>query len=555
MKPLLKIVVCAAVLVAGLSAKADLFFYEPFPTSYTNGGTLVTLPNGSTLAGTRLNDQTAVWGIGQGGGGGSPTNTFGAALQHGTLAYSNGSCGLYLSTNTTSGNRTRGVLLTNTPINTGSVYMSFLLNVQVASTGNRLFSLFSSAITGSPGASTVAGVWVNATTNLMLSKGSSSTPGATSATSLTPGTHLIVMRYTYNSGSTTDDQMDLWIDPSSLGGGTIPSSDLVNTAGTDISTLSSFYIYHPSSGYVPAGLFVDEIRVGTTWAEVTPTGVCTPAGAGTGPTNQASVVGSTASFAVAPVGTLPNYQWQLSTDNGTSWNNVAANGNTANYTTPTLIGADNGSRFRCVITVPCDSSSATSAVATLTVADPTGKWFRSVASGNWNANATWELSTDGLTWVAAAPKIKLIPDHLAACDLPRRNDLDGRGNLSEETLTEFTTFFLTTCIDQVSFMENLMQPDQLRTRILLWAEEEIRLNKIPPKSGAILEAVLYRGEIPRAETPTIFAASERSASRFVSALIERGVLKSESTRAPLRLAFPAALAARWMPGLFPERTS
>jgi len=27
----------------------------------------------------------------------------------------------------------------------------------------------------------------------------------------------------------------------------------------------------------------------------------------------------------------------------------------------------------------------------------------------------------------------------------------------------------------------------------------------------------------------------------------------ESTRAPLRLAFPATLAARWMPGLFPER--
>jgi len=167
------------------------------------------------------------------------------------------------------------------------------------------------------------------------------------------------------------------------------------------------------------------------------------------------------------------------------------------------------------------------------------------------------LDTGGVWSIARglARNVGAYKDHLAACDLPRRNDLDGRGNLSEETLTEFTTFFLTACIDQVSFMENLMQPDRLRTRILLWAEEEIRLNKIPPKSGAILEAVLYRGEIPRAETPTIFAASERSASRFVSALIERGVLKSESTRAPLRLALPAALAARWMPGLFPERTS
>jgi hypothetical protein len=30
--------------------------------------------------------------------------------------------------------------------------------------------------------------------------------------------------------------------------------------------------------------------------------------------------------------------------------------------------------------------------------------------------------------------------HLAACDLPHRNDLDGRGNLSEENLAEFTKF-------------------------------------------------------------------------------------------------------------------
>ncbi len=166
------------------------------------------------------------------------------------------------------------------------------------------------------------------------------------------------------------------------------------------------------------------------------------------------------------------------------------------------------------------------------------------------------LDTGGVWSIARglARNVDAYKGHLAACDLPRRNDLDGRGHLSEETLTEFTSFFLTICIDQVTFMENLMQPDQLRTRILLWAEEEIRMGKLPPKAGAILEAVLYRGEILRAETPGIFATSERSASRLVSSLTERGVLTSESTRAPLRLAFPAALASRWMPGLFPERT-
>ncbi len=144
--------------------------------------------------------------------------------------------------------------------------------------------------------------------------------------------------------------------------------------------------------------------------------------------------------------------------------------------------------------------------------------------------------------------------HLAACDLQRRNDLDGRGNLSEENLAEFTKFFLTVCLDQVKFMEELMQPSHLRTRILTWADEEVRLNKLPPKANNILEALLYRGELPRGEAASIVSTGERQARRVVSALIDQGVVVSESTRAPLRLAFPAALASRWMPGLFPTQT-
>ena len=103
-------------------------------------------------------------------------------------------------------------------------------------------------------------------------------------------------------------------------------------------------------------------------------------------------------------------------------------------------------------------------------------------------------------------------------------------------------------------MESLIQPDHLRARILTWAEEEIRLNHLPPKSGEVLQAVLYRGELPRADAPGIVGTGERPARRIVSALLDLGVLVSESTRAPLRLALPAALAPRWMPGLFPERT-
>jgi len=143
--------------------------------------------------------------------------------------------------------------------------------------------------------------------------------------------------------------------------------------------------------------------------------------------------------------------------------------------------------------------------------------------------------------------------HLAACDGPRRNDLDGRGTLSEEALASFAGFFLRTCIDQVTFMEELVQPERLRARIQLWVEEEIRIGTLPPKSGAVLDAVLYRGELPRGDVQDLLDTSERNARRVTSALIEKGVVTSDSTRAPLRLAFPAALASRWMPGLFPEK--
>ena len=164
----------------------------------------------------------------------------------------------------------------------------------------------------------------------------------------------------------------------------------------------------------------------------------------------------------------------------------------------------------------------------------------------------------GAVWSVARGLARNVQEYktlLANCDQTRRNDLDGRGTLSEEALVEFTRFFLTICVDQVKFMESLVQPDRLRARILIWVEEEIRLGQLPPKSGKILEALLYRGELPRGEADAVVGTGERQARRIVSALVTKGVLVSESPRAPLRLAFPAALASRWMPGLFPDKTA
>lgn len=165
------------------------------------------------------------------------------------------------------------------------------------------------------------------------------------------------------------------------------------------------------------------------------------------------------------------------------------------------------------------------------------------------------LDTGGIWSIARglARNVDAYKTHLANCDLPRRNDLDGRGHLSEEALAEFTRFFLETCLGQVRFMEDLVQPEKLRARIKLWVDEEVELGTLHEKSGLILEAILYRGELPRGDAVDLLGASSRTASRVVSRLIEQGVLTSKTSKAPLRIHFPAKLASRWMPGLFPEQ--
>lgn len=168
----------------------------------------------------------------------------------------------------------------------------------------------------------------------------------------------------------------------------------------------------------------------------------------------------------------------------------------------------------------------------------------------------WRTLDTGAVWSVArglARRESEYKSHLAECDREPRDDLDGRGPLSEEALAAFSSFFLEVCIDQVSSMESMVEPARLRERVLGWAQEEPRTTTLPEKAGSILEAVLYRGRLGRGEVGALLGTTDRHARRLVSSLVDPGVLASESPRAPLGLAFPTALAARWMPGLFPEQ--
>jgi Fic family protein len=157
-------------------------------------------------------------------------------------------------------------------------------------------------------------------------------------------------------------------------------------------------------------------------------------------------------------------------------------------------------------------------------------------------------------WSAARGLARNVQEYkalLMAADEPRRGDLDGRGTLSTQALTAFCAFFMTICIDQVEFMASLLEPNDLLRRMRLHVEEEMQAGKLPKGSFLILREALLAGEVPRGRTPEITGYGERMARNVVADLTKKGYMKSESSRAPLILAFPIDAVERWFPRLYP----
>jgi Fic family protein len=140
---------------------------------------------------------------------------------------------------------------------------------------------------------------------------------------------------------------------------------------------------------------------------------------------------------------------------------------------------------------------------------------------------------------------------LMLADGPREGDRDGRGNLTQRGLIEFCKFFLDRSIGQVRFMTELLEPGMLLTRMEIHVEEEVRAKRLLRGSFAVLREAVLAGEVERGKIPMLTGYEERGARNVSAALVERGMLTATSHRAPLRLAFPADVAERWFPNLYP----
>ena len=85
-----------------------------------------------------------------------------------------------------------------------------------------------------------------------------------------------------------------------------------------------------------------------------------------------------------------------------------------------------------------------------------------------------------------ARNVNRYKELLMAADEPRRNDLDGRGSLSEAALVDFCEFFLEACVDQIEFMASLLGPSELLRRIQLFVDDETRAGRLPIRTSTAL---------------------------------------------------------------------
>jgi len=160
------------------------------------------------------------------------------------------------------------------------------------------------------------------------------------------------------------------------------------------------------------------------------------------------------------------------------------------------------------------------------------------------AHGLWSISRGLARGLADRTEYKALMD---AADAPRYGDLDGRGNLSLSALTEFVAWFLEVALDQVRFMSEQFDLDNLTRRLRRYVERDDRIRR--EVADLLVEAAI-RGEFERGEARRITGLSERSARRAVAESIELGLLASETSKGALSLRFPQHLAEDLFPRLF-----
>ncbi|OLL32175.1 cell filamentation protein Fic [Burkholderia sp. SRS-W-2-2016] len=197
-------------------------------------------------------------------------------------------------------------------------------------------------------------------------------------------------------------------------------------------------------------------------------------------------------------------------------------------------------------------------------------WIHPFADGNGRVarlHSHLALRAADLTHDLWSPLRGLAREHelyyarLSEADQTRRNDLDGRGNLSQEGLVKFAQFFLDCCLDQVRFMVRMTEFDGVTDRLLdllryldanPWMVGSEKSVIRPEASGLAMEFVATRRAVTRAEFNQMLGVSDVLARRITRSLLDIGLLNSPSHRGDLSFGLPLKSLRFLFPRLWPE---
>jgi len=161
---------------------------------------------------------------------------------------------------------------------TGSVYRSFILNVSSLGTHTATGGYFNGFIQSGSTSLFGGAVWTRLSAtpgrfNVGISTRSNSTV-TWLATDLTPGTPcFIVVAYDFNPG-VNDDVARIWLNTAAIGGAE-PPADATAAVGTDLTSVARVFLRQDNASNTPF-IEYDELRIGTNWAQVTPSSGATP---------------------------------------------------------------------------------------------------------------------------------------------------------------------------------------------------------------------------------------------------------------------------------------
>lgn len=184
--------------------------------------------------------------------------------------------------------------------------------------------------------------------------------------------------------------------------------------------------------------------------------------------------------------------------------------------------------------------------------DGNGRVSRLVAhamalSAGIGAHGLWSISRGLARGLTDRSEYKRMMD---LADSPRQGDLDGRGNLSLKALEEYVIWFCEVALDQLRFMTQVFDLDQLSARLETHVTRDLGLSTSAVK---LTQALLTRGELPRGEAAQITGSAARTARQVLSELVDAGLVASDTPKGPVSLRFTSESAETLFPRLFPAQ--